>query len=544
MMENSSLPLGDTAFYRKFNALLVECTSLIVQSDENNFHARLDQVLEKIGLFSKVDRAYYFTVDHKSQTSSNLNEWCMEGVEPQIEYLQNIPFEIVPNWLEYMQAGKEIYIDDLDKLDDQWAPEKEILEPQGIQSLLSIPVRESQQLYGFIGFDAVELKVKWADDSRHLLRILADNIGSVIRRNIQNKELNKRTEELEKTKASLEALNEDLENKVIEKTREYLKLTEAYNEQEKLAAIGETAAGVAHDLNTPISNVLLGVDALQSRLRMLLEKQLVLLPQKEILFALDVATNTTPEAFLSSFQLEKDKKMILEILAKSLGYEDVTLIKVAEIMARCRILSKETIIEISKHSQIDQLVGLIENLQTSFSLFDTISHSAYQSAAVVKNLRDYLNKSNIGNKVEVNLYKSISSALEVFSLSADKQLQIEFKIPKDYVVHGYEIKLFQLWSNLIKNAIEAMKNTTEPHLKISANKKDKQIIISFENNGSAIPEEQIQKIFTRFYTTKSVHEGQGLGLSIIQKVINEHDGDIRIESNANKTIFFVELPSV
>lgn len=518
----------DVSFYREFNALLVECTSLIVQSDEKNFHTRLDEVLEKIGLFSNVDRAYYFTVDHKSQTSSNLNEWCKEGVEPQIEYLQNIPYEVVPNWMENMQLGKEIYIDDLDKLDDNWAPEKEILEPQGIQSLLSIPVRESESLYGFIGFDAVELKVKWADDSRHLLRILADNIGSVIRRNIQNQELNKRTEELEKTQASLEALNKDLENKVIEKTREYLKLTEAYNEQEKLAVIGETAAGVAHDLNTPISNVLLGVDALQSRLRILLEKQLVLLPHKEILFALDIATSTPPEVFVSSFQLEKDKKMILEALTKILGFEDATLLKVADKMARCRILSNETISEISKHSQIDLLVELIENLQTSFSLIDTISHSAYQSAAVVKNLRDYLNMSNAGNKVEVNLYTSISSALEVFSLSADKELQIEFKIPKDYCVYGHEIKLFQLWSNLIKNAIEALKEIAEPHLIISAIKKDKQIIISFENNGSAIPKEQIQKIFTRFYTTKSVQEGTGLGLSIIQKVIHEHDGDIRI----------------
>ncbi len=543
-MNNQEHRIIDVSFYREFNALLVECTSLIVQSDEKNFHNRLDDVLEKIGLFSKVDRAYYFTIDHKSQTSSNLNEWCKEGVEPQIEYLQNIPYEVFPNWMENMQLGKEIYIDDLDKLDDNWAPEKEILEPQGIQSLLSIPVRESEYLYGFIGFDAVELKVKWADDSRHLLRILSDNIGSVIRRNIQNQELNKRTEELEKTQASLEALNKNLENKVIDKTREYIKLTEAYNEQEKLAAIGETAAGVAHDLNTPISNVLLGVDALQSRLRTILEKQLVVLPQKEILFALDIATSTPSEIFISSFQLEKDKKMILGVLSDLVGFEDTTLLKVADKMARCRILSKDTISKISKHSQIDQLVDLIENLQTSFSLIDTIYHSAYQSAAVIKNLRDYLNKSDFVEKVEINLYKSISSSLEVFSFSADKQMQMEISIPKDYIVHGHEIKLFQLWSNLIKNAIDALKLTAEPHLKISASKKDKQIIISFENNGSVIPEEEIQKIFTRFYTTKSVQEGSGLGLSIIQKVIYEHNGNIRIESDANKTKFIVELPSV
>jgi signal transduction histidine kinase len=541
-MEDTSLNGSDAAFYRAFNALLVDCTSLIVQSDENNFNDRMDQVLGKIGLFSQVDRAYYFTVDQNSHTSSNTNEWCKEGVEPQIEYLQNIPFEVVPNWIEFIQAGKEIYIDDLEKLDEKWTPEKEILEPQGIQSLLSIPVRESEYLYGFIGFDAVGFKVKWTDDSRHLLRILADNIGSVIRRNIQNQELNKRTKELEKTQASLEALNKDLENKVIEKTREYIKLTEAYNEQEKLAAIGETAAGVAHDLNTPISNVLLGVDALQSRLRLLLEKQLVLLPQSEILFALDIATNTPPEAFVSSFQLEKDKQEILGKLSNLVGFEDATLLKVADTMARCRIVSNEKITEISKYSQMDHLMDLIENMQTSFSLIDTISHSAYQSAAVIKNLRDYLNKSDFVEKVEVNLYKSISSALEVFSLSTDKQLQMEIGIPKDYFIYGYEIKLFQLWSNLIKNAIEALRKTADPRLKITANKKENEMIISFENNGPVISEEEIKKIFNRFYTTKSVQEGMGLGLSIIQKVIHEHGGNIHIQSDEQSTIFNLEFP--
>ena len=541
-MEDISLNGSDASFYRAFNALLVNCTSLIVQSDENNFKDRMDQVLEKIGFFSKVDRAYYFTVDQNNHTTSNTNEWCKEGVEPQIEYLQNIPFEVVPNWIESIQAGKEIYIDDLDKLEEKWAPEKEILEPQGIQSLLSIPVRESEYLYGFIGFDAVEFKVKWTEDSRHLLRILADNIGSVIRRNMQNKELNDRTRELEKTQANLEALNRDLENKVIEKTREYIKLTEAYNEQEKLAAIGETAAGVAHDLNTPISNILLGVDALQSRLRLLIEKQLVLLPKNEIVFALDVATSTPSEAFVSSFQIEKDKKTILNVLSKSVGYEDATILKVAEKMARCRILSDKDITEISKHSQLDLLMDLIENLQTSFSLIETVSHSAYRSAAVIQNLREYLNTSDVGKKVEVNLYKSISSALEVFSFSADKQIQIEIQIPKEYTIYGYEIKLFQLWSNLIKNAIEALKQTSSPRLKITANKSDKEIIISFKNNGPVIPEEEIEKIFNRFYTTKSLQQGSGLGLSIIQKVIHQHGGIIKISSNDQSTIFSLEIP--
>ncbi|MFM7722530.1 MAG: ATP-binding protein [Bacteroidota bacterium] len=181
--------MESTEYYRAFNSLLVECTSLIIQSNEENFSERLDSVLSKIGSFSGVDRAYYFEFSESKLTASNTNEWCKEGVDPQIDYLQDLPCEIFPNWIQTMIAGGEIYIDDLERLPAHWAPEREILEPQGIKSLLSIPVRESEVLYGFIGFDAVDQFVEWKDDSRHLLRILADNIGSVVRRNLQNKEL-------------------------------------------------------------------------------------------------------------------------------------------------------------------------------------------------------------------------------------------------------------------------------------------------------------------------------------------------------------------
>jgi signal transduction histidine kinase len=172
-----------------FNALLVECTSLIIQSEEKNFSQRLDELLTRIGEFSGVDRSYFFSFDYAEKTCSNMNEWCKSGVEPQITELQGIPIDVLPMWMETMLEGREVYIDDVAKLPETWSSEKAILEPQGIQSLLSLPVRESEFLYGFIGFDAVDEKIVWDDSSRMLLRLIADNIGSVMRRNEQNKEL-------------------------------------------------------------------------------------------------------------------------------------------------------------------------------------------------------------------------------------------------------------------------------------------------------------------------------------------------------------------
>ncbi len=83
--------MKSSEFYKAFNALLVECTSLIIQSNDENFSDRLDAVLSKIGEFSGVDRAYYFEFSESKLTASNTNEWCKEGVDPQIEYLRICP---------------------------------------------------------------------------------------------------------------------------------------------------------------------------------------------------------------------------------------------------------------------------------------------------------------------------------------------------------------------------------------------------------------------------------------------------------------------
>ena len=212
-----------------FNALLVECTSLIIQSEQNNFSERIDELLKRIGEFSGVDRSYFFSFDYSNQTCSNTNEWCKKGVEPQISELQGIPVEVVPRWMDQMFAGEEIYIDDLDKLPEEWSAEKAILEPQGIQSLLVLPVRESEFLYGFIGFDAVTEKIKWDDSSRMLLRLIADNVGSVIRRNEQNNEL-----------AAKIRLAEEL----------------AAEANEANKAKSEFLANMSHEIRTPLNGVI------------------------------------------------------------------------------------------------------------------------------------------------------------------------------------------------------------------------------------------------------------------------------------------------
>ncbi|MFM1999401.1 MAG: hypothetical protein RL204_1348, partial [Bacteroidota bacterium] len=176
-------------YHREFEELLVKCTTSLIQSSEDSFDDVLNSVIGGIGEFSRVDRSYLFLLSEDGLTMSNTHEWCTEGVSAERENLQDIPCEIFPMWMKTLQSGEEVYITDVQNLSDEWAGEKEILEPQGIKSLLVVPVRAGSQLYGFMGFDAVQEYVLWDNTARHLLQIMADNLGSVMKRNEQNRNL-------------------------------------------------------------------------------------------------------------------------------------------------------------------------------------------------------------------------------------------------------------------------------------------------------------------------------------------------------------------
>ena len=104
---------------------------------------------------------------------------------------------------------------------------------------------------------------------------------------------------------------------------------------------------------------------------------------------------------------------------------------------------------------------------------------------------------------------------------------------------GYDIKLFQLWSNIVKNALEAMSEQKDRYLGIFAEKSENELKVIFENNGPKIPKAIVGSIFTKSYTTKSKASGSGLGLSIVENVLKEHDANISLESEESLTKFII-----
>ncbi|MCK6570456.1 response regulator [Myxococcota bacterium] len=190
-----------------FEDLLVDATAAFFRADETEHDRLFEDVLLRVGTFSGVDRAYIFRWSDDRASMTNTHEWCAPGISPEKDNLQDLPVSVVPTWSETLFRGESIYIPRVSALPETWALERAVLAPQGIQSLIVLPIRFEGVDLGFIGFDSVRNERPWSEGDQRLLQFLADNVGATMRRNAQSRALREAMEDArrfaaEKEKAS------------------------------------------------------------------------------------------------------------------------------------------------------------------------------------------------------------------------------------------------------------------------------------------------------------------------------------------------------
>ncbi|MFH1397779.1 MAG: ATP-binding protein [Candidatus Omnitrophota bacterium] len=258
-------------------------------------------------------------------------------------------------------------------------------------------------------------------------------------------------------------------------------------QSEKMASIGQLAAGVAHEINNPMAFVISNISILDKYLR-----------------SLDTV-------FKRYLDLEK-------------RLTDLSLPQAADLLQEIQSLKKE--------SNLDYIFDELPKL---------INESANGAQRVKKIVQDLLTFSTIGEAEEdrVNLNEIMESVL---SIVGD-----EFK-PKAEVIKEYaDIPLLtccpqqisQVFINLLTNAVQAIKDKGE--ITIKTYSKDADIFIEISDTGSGISEESLKRIFDPFFTTKPI--GTGLGLSMVYNIIQKHKGEIIVKSKVGiGTNFIVRLP--
>ncbi len=165
------------AYRLEIESVVREVAQRFVSVDADSMDRAIDQTLQQIGQFTQVDRAYVFEFSPDLKLMNNTHEWCADSIEPQIHNLQEIPSNQLPYWMQRLVRGEHIHIPDIADLPDSRRAERQILQPQGIQSLLVMPMICQNRLRGYIGFDAVRQRRAWSEQDIRLLQTLSDIIA-------------------------------------------------------------------------------------------------------------------------------------------------------------------------------------------------------------------------------------------------------------------------------------------------------------------------------------------------------------------------------
>jgi len=142
---------------------------------------------------------------------------------------------------------------------------------------------------------------------------------------------------------------------------------------------------------------------------------------------------------------------------------------------------------------------------------------------------------------EVNLSTIIENAYAVFSESDEYQIELNNLVDEDAIIWADKTLCLRVFNNLIKNALQAIPSSEEGLIKLFLTDEGDTYLVEVRDNGVGISEEQAEKIFVPYFTTKST--GTGLGLAMSQQIIENMNGKISFKSKVDKgTSFFVSFP--
>jgi PAS domain S-box-containing protein len=191
----------------------------------------------------------------------------------------------------------------------------------------------------------------------------------------------------------------------------------------------------------------------------------------------------------------------------------------------------------------DKLISGSTDQQDFIHALGRIKITAQRIAQIVRGLKAIARDGADDAFEEAPLQSIIQDALSVFSEKARNQgIEIEVSGNLDTRVECRSVQLTQVLSNLMSNALYAVTKTEKPWIKIHVDSDHSEARIRISDSGFGVPLSARNKIFQPFFTTKKVGEGTGLGLSISRSIIQDHGGDLSLDTLELHTCFVVRIP--
>ena len=351
-------------------------------------------------------------------------------------------------------------------------------------------------------------------------------------------------EDFEEMLQAIPVLGERLIGLMSDRVREAAK---GDQQREKMLALGKLSAGLAHELNNPAAAVSRGVDALRKRFKTLPDKvaelgAFGLNPERICAVAEHWAEVSCSLEKLSPMEKSEREDELTDWMEDH-GVEEAWCL--AETFAEAGFTPDdlETLAAKVPTDAVPALLGWVEGTLAADQVLCEIEEATTRISDLVASIKTYSHMDRSPDRQPVALQQGLDSTLTMLGHKLKKNnITIERDFAADLPpVEAYPGELNQVWTNLIDNAADAMPDggtlTLRSYLEGAA------AVVEVEDSGTGIPEDIRERIFEPFYSTKAVGEGTGLGLDIVQRIVErQHGGAIRVASEPGRTVFKIMLP--
>ena len=316
---------------------------------------------------------------------------------------------------------------------------------------------------------------------------------------------------------------------------------------EKLVSLGKLAAGLAHELNNPASAAMRSAKALSASLAELrsaaraLEAARLSDAQLAALDGVRAPAGSSRSSPLVQSPLERaDREDALATWLASHRVDDSLANPLAE--ADVTAAALDSLSAMIDEQLLDAALRSIAGEHVVRALASDIEASTMRIHDLVGAVKGFTYMDRAPTPEPIDIRRGIADTLTILAMKARaKSVTIDVTLAADLpAVPGFGGELNQVWSNLIDNALDAV--APAGRIEVAATLDRDHVVVRVIDNGHGIPREIQDKVFDPFFTTKGVGQGTGLGLGIVRRLTQRHDGEVEFESRPGRTEFRVSLP--
>ena len=521
--------------------LLADISQNLLSLD--NLSEKINQTLKLIGSHIDVSRVYIFEDNLQGTETNSTFEWCNTGINPHINELQNVPFEVTLSFRKFLNEEGKVFSSNIKELPNDLVA---ILEPQKIKSILIFPLFVQNRFFGFIGCGECHKEKQWENEEVELLQTISGIISNSFERQILQKQLReseiRKKLAIENTEAGVwdwniqtgEVFFNDIWCEMLGYNKDEIEPN--LRSWEKLVH-PDDMPNVMKDLNKHMEGK---SDFYENRHRLLtkscnwkwvkdkgkiIEYDNNKTHQRAIGTHIDIDSQKKIEEELRNLNITKDK--FFSIIAHDLRGPIISMMQISEIVSENDGLDEETL-----HKFLNSQKDLSKS---TFQLLDNLLNWAISQTG----------------KFNFNPEKQVSTSIfkEIFELlnpsAKNKNILLNYFQSEEIIVFADPNMIKTILRNLISNAIKF--TNSNGRIDVTALQNGNFIEIAVSDNGVGMNEETRNKLF-RIETNESTigtadEKGSGLGLLLCKEFVEKHGGKIWVESELGKgSVFKFKLP--